>query len=61
MSHSSIKGARVRPNRQNQRTEYWVMHPCNDAILAACDTLEEAERFVADINAASDFVARRTP
>lgn len=34
------------------RGRWWVMHPCNDAILAYCDSEEEADLVLAALREA---------
>jgi hypothetical protein len=46
----AIHDAHVSPDRGNPG-RWLVLHPCNDAILAYCDTREEAEQAVIRLNA----------
>lgn len=48
-THNGIKHARVTPDRCNPG-RFWVMHPSNDAVLASCDTEEDARAFVAKLD-----------
>ncbi len=48
--HLILSGARKSPDRSNAG-RWYVLHPSNDAILASCDTEEEAERTVVLLDA----------
>ena len=49
MIHLTITDAR---KKQNHDGQWWVMHPSNDAILAYCDTEEEADKVISSLNKA---------
>ncbi len=52
MIHFLLSGARKKENKDPETPfslggkSWWVMHPSNDAILAYCDTEEEADAVI---------------
>lgn len=52
----TIAGARVKSMAKG--AEWWVVHPCNDAILAYCSTREEADRIVRAIDGIAASIER---
>lgn len=50
MIHMAITRAR----KDQYHSGWWVMHPSNDAILAYCDTEEEADQVIAALNRLQD-------
>jgi hypothetical protein len=50
MTYTTISGANVKRDPSN-RGKWWVSHPANGAILAYCDTQEEANAVVGLFNA----------
>lgn len=53
MPHIVIADAR---KKQNHDGRWYVMHPSNDAILAYCDTEEEADKVISALNKVEESV-----
>jgi hypothetical protein len=52
--HIAIKGARKEEMKgRGGGKEWWVLHPQNDAVLAYCDTEEEADKVITSLNEVS--------
>lgn len=50
MRHSYIENARIVEAPASSGSKFYVECPANDAILASCDTMKEAEQVVGEFN-----------
>jgi DNA-directed RNA polymerase subunit L len=59
MIELEIREARIKESFSNP-ISYYVEHPCNDAILAYCDTEEEAERVREELNRVANLLENKS-